>query len=67
MCAIVEEYAAEREIESAKKAILKGFRGGVLTKKGASIMYPRMKPFEIEALYQEVKKPARGRRPAKCS
>ena len=52
MCAIVEEYANEQ----SKEAILNGFKKGVITKKGAAIMYPKMKAADIDALYQEAKK-----------
>ena len=61
MCAIVEEYAAERFMEESKEAILKGFKKGVITKKGASIMFPKVKPTDIDALYQEAKKTVRKR------
>ncbi len=66
MCAIVEEYAAEREIESAREAILKGFRGG-LTKELAKKMYPKLRKSVIDRLYVEAQEPTRGRRPAKRS
>lgn len=68
MCAIVEEYADEKakaEVSRAnRQALIKGFRSGVLTKKGAAIMYPKLKATDIDDLYQEAKKPARGWRPA---
>ncbi|MCR5238331.1 MAG: Rpn family recombination-promoting nuclease/putative transposase [Lachnospiraceae bacterium] len=57
MCAIVEEYANEQ----SKEAILIGFKKGVITKKGASIMYPKMKAADIESLYREAKKTTRKR------
>ena len=59
MCAIVEEYADERLLEGSKEAILKGFKKGVITKKGAAVMYPKLKAADIDALYQEAKKTSR--------
>ena len=60
MCAIVEEYAAEiaREevLQANRQAIIKGFKGGIITKKGAAVMYPKLKAADIDALYQEAKK-----------
>ena len=65
MCKIVEEYAEELYEENTRKALIKGFKAGVLTKKGAAVMYPKLKAAYIEAAYQEAKKPVRGRRMAK--
>ena len=59
MCATVEDYAKEISLEDSKRAIIKGFKGGVITKKGAAIMYPRLKAADIDALYQEAKKTSR--------
>ena len=59
MCAIVEQYADERLLEGSKEAILKGFKRGVITKKGAAIMYPKIKAADIDALYEEAKKTSR--------
>ena len=69
MCAIVEEYAnevaTERENKLIRNSILNGFKGGVLTKKGAAVMYPKIKEAEIDLLYQEAKKPVRRKKTAK--
>ena len=63
MCAIVEEYAAEiaREevLRANRQAIIKGFKGGIITKKGAAVMYPKLKAADIDALYLEAKKTSR--------
>ncbi len=68
MCAIVEEYAAEKAREevlhASRQAIIKGFRGGIITKKGAAVMYPKLKAADIDALYQEAKKTTRKKRSA---
>ena len=67
MCAIVEEYAAEREKEAVnkanQKALIKGFKSG-LTKEMAKAMYPKLKLDEIESLYQQAKKTTRSRKAA---
>ena len=63
MCAIVEEYAAEKAREEVyqanRQAIIKGFKGGIITKEGAAVMYPKLKAADIDALYQEAKKGSR--------
>ena len=68
MCAIVEDYAAEREKEAVnranRKALIKGFQGG-LTKKMARTMYPKFKLSEIEALYQQAKNTTRSKKAAR--
>ena len=68
MCAIVEDYAAEREKEAVnranRKALIKGFQGG-LTKKMARTMYPKFKLAEIEALYQQAKNTTRSKKAAR--
>ncbi len=66
MCAIVEEYAAEKAreevLQASRQAIIKGFKGGIITKKGAAVMYPKLKTADIDALYQEAKKTTRKKR-----
>ncbi len=68
MCAIVEDYAAEREKKAVnkanRKALIKGFQGG-LTKKMARTMYPKFKLSEIEALYQQAKNTTRSKKAAR--
>ena len=60
MCAIVEEYAEEKAKEevlrASRQALLKGFRKGALAREAAAIMYPKIKPADIDALYQEANK-----------
>ena len=65
MCEIVEEYADELFEERSIKAIKKGFKMG-LTKDMAKAMFPKIKKAEIDNLYLEVQKPARGRKAAKA-
>ena len=71
MCMIVEEYAEEKArkevLRANRQALIKGFRNGVLTKEAAFVMYPKIKADEMDAIYQEAKKPTRGRRTAKSS
>ncbi|MBQ7678599.1 MAG: PD-(D/E)XK nuclease family transposase, partial [Butyrivibrio sp.] len=70
MCTIVEEYAEERVKEAVseavskanKAAIINGLRGGILTKDTVSVLYPKLKPAEIETLYKESQKPPRRSR-----
>ena len=72
MCAIVEDYANEvaerREKEAVqranRKAILKGFQGG-LTKEMAMTMYPKYTPNDIEELYKKAQKSLLNRKAAK--
>ena len=74
MCAIVEDYAnqvaTEREKKAVQKAnrqaIIKGIRGGILTKDNISIMYPQIRESDIDELYIAAQKPARGRKAAKA-
>ena len=73
MCAIVEDYANQVATEREKKAVqkanrqaaIKGFREG-LSKELARTMFPKLKASDIDELYIEAQKPARGRKAAKA-
>ena len=72
MCAIVEEYAnqvaTEREKKAVQKAnrqaIIKGIRGGILTKENISVMYPQIKDTDIDELYLAAQKHVRRKKAA---
>ena len=54
-----EDYAKKMAKKTSRSAILKGFRGGFLTKEGAIAMYPGFSNTEIDALYRQAQRPAR--------